>query len=157
LVKTHDRLVLEDLNVHGMLANHQLAAAISNAAWAELARQVAYKQAWRGGQVLLADRWFASSKICSSCGHRKDGLSLAERSYRCTACGLVIDRDLNAAANLAAWAQRHASGAAQGAGDRQADGPEINAHRRDGSGPRTRAGETSPDDVGTEPQTGPPA
>jgi putative transposase len=150
LVKTHDRLVLEDLNVTGMVANHRLAAAISAAAWAELARQITYKQAWRGGQVVYADRWFASSKICSGCGHRKQVLALAERTYRCEACGLVIDRDLNAAANLATWAARHTSHTAQGAGDRQADGPVINAHRRDGSDPRTSAGETSPDDVGSE-------
>jgi putative transposase len=156
LVKTHNRLVLEDLNVGGMLANHRLAAAISHAAWAELARQVTYKQAWRGGQALLADRWFASSKTCSACGHRRDALPLAERTFRCEACGLVIDRDLNAAANLAAWARRRTSGTAHGAGDRQADGPVTNAHRRDGPGPRTSADETSPDDVGTEPQTGHP-
>ncbi|KAE8762317.1 transposase [Georgenia thermotolerans] len=154
LVKTHDRLVLENLHVAGMLANHRLAAAISDAAWVELARQIGYKQTWRGGQVLLADRWFASSKTCSGCGHRKETLSLKERTYRCAACGLIIDRDLNAAANLATWATRHT---AQEAGDRQADGPVTNAHRRDGSGPRTSADETSPDDVGTETQTGHPA
>ncbi|KAE8764208.1 RNA-guided endonuclease TnpB family protein [Georgenia thermotolerans] len=157
LVKTHDRLVLEDLHVAGMLANHRLAAAISDAAWAELARQIRYKQAWHGGQVLLADRWFASSKTCSACGKCKDALSLSERTYRCAACGLVIDRDLNAAFNLAAWATRHTSDTAQGAGDRQADGPVTNAHRRDGSGPRASASETSPDDVGTGPQAGHPA
>ncbi|GAA1631142.1 zinc ribbon domain-containing protein [Georgenia ruanii] len=117
----------------------------------------AYKQTWRGGQVLLADRWFASSKTCSACGTRKDALLLTERVYRCAPCGLVIDRDLNAAANLATWAERHTSGTAPGAGARQADGPVTNAHRRDGSGPRTSAGETSPEDVGTEPQAGHPA
>jgi putative transposase len=68
LVQTHDRLVIEDLNIQGLLANHRLAAAISDAAWGELARQIRYKLAWRGGHVLTADRWFASSKTCSACG-----------------------------------------------------------------------------------------
>ncbi len=153
LVKTHDRLALEDLNIAGMLTNHHLAAAISDAAWGELARQITYKQAWAGGQVLHVDRWFASSKTCSGCGHHDKDLTLAVRVYRCVVCGLVIDRDLNAAANLAAWATDHTRGPAALAGDRQADGPVTNAHRRDGSGPRTSAGETSPDDVGTGPQT----
>ena len=157
LVKTHDRLVLEDLNVAGMLRNHHLAASISDAAWGELARQITYKQAWAGGQVLLADRWLPSSKTCSSCGQVKAVLSLAERTYRCAAYGLIIDRDLNAAANLAAWALDHTSGQAR-VGDRQADGPVKNAHRRAGSGPRTRASETSLNDVGTDtPQTAPAA
>ncbi len=150
LVKTHDRLVLEDLNIAGMLTNHHLAAAISHAAWAELARQITYKQAWHGGQLLLADRWYPSSKRCSSCRHLRSDLALGERTYRCARCGLVINRDLNAAANLAAWATDHTRGRAQTAEDRQADGPVTNAHRRDGSGPRTRADESSPNDVGTD-------
>ena len=64
LVKTHDRLVIEDLNVAGMLRNHRLAQAISDAGWAEFARLLRYKQAWRGGTILVADRWFPSSKLC---------------------------------------------------------------------------------------------
>ncbi len=156
LVKTHDRLVLEDLNITGMLANRRLARSISDAGWGELARQITYKQHWRSGQVVVADRWFASSKTCSSCGNYKDGLRLADRTYTCDACGLVLDRDLNAAANLAAWAQDHTSGEAQD-GDRQAAGPDINACRRDGTGPHTRVSETSPDDAGTPIQTAPAA
>jgi putative transposase len=104
LVKTHDRLVLETLATANLLGNHTLARAISDAGWAQLARQLAYKQAWHGGQVRLAPRWLASSKTCSACGHIKPSLTLAERTYTCQACGLVCDRDLNAAANLAAWA-----------------------------------------------------
>jgi putative transposase len=77
LVKTHDRLVIEDLNVTGMLANHRLARAISDAGWAEFARQLQYKQAWRGGQVAVADRWYPSSQLCSICGDRRTDLSLA--------------------------------------------------------------------------------
>jgi putative transposase len=145
LVKTHDRLVLEDLNVTGMLTNHRLAAAISDAAWGELARQVAYKAAWRGGTVLTADRWFASSKTCSACGQVRQGLTLADREFACDGCSLVIDRDTNAAANLATWGEQHHSQVP----DPEARGRVTNAHRREGSGPSPGADETSPDDVGT--------
>ena len=64
LVKTHDRLVIEDLNVSGMLANHRLARGISDAGWAEFARLLSYKQGWRGGTLMIADRWYPSSKLC---------------------------------------------------------------------------------------------
>jgi putative transposase len=156
LVKTHDQLVLEDLNITGIMSNRRLARAVSDAAWGELAHQITYKQHWRNGQVVVADRWFASSKTCSSCGQIKKVLSLRERTYTCDHCGLVMDRDLNAAANLAAWAQDHTRGEAQD-GDRQAAGPDINACRRDGTGPHIRVGETSPDDAGTPVQTAPAA
>ncbi|WP_426309214.1 RNA-guided endonuclease InsQ/TnpB family protein [Cellulosimicrobium sp. E-16] len=145
LVKTHDRLVIEDLNITGMLANHHLAAAISDAAWGELARQITYKMAWRGGHVLTADRWFASSKTCSACGDVKTTLTLAERVFTCEQCGHTIDRDLNAAVNLATWGLKHHSQVL----DPEARGQVTNAHRREGPGPRARASETSPDDVGT--------
>jgi putative transposase len=149
LVKTHDRLVLEDLNIEGMLANHKVAAAISDAAWGEFARKVRYKQAWRGGLVLLADRWFPSSKTCCACGGVKTTLTLADRAYECDRCGHTLDRDLNAAVNLAAWGERHSSQVP----DLEARGRVNNAHRREGSGRRSRADETSPDDVGTRTAT----
>ena len=156
LVKTQDRLVLEDLNITGIMSNHRLARAVGDAAWGELARQITYKQAWRGGQVVVADRWFPSSKTCSSCGTLRKDLTLSDRTYTCGHCGLVLDRDLNAAANLAAWAEDHTPTVVDGAGrgrardgDRQAAGPDIKACRRDGTGPHTRVGETSPDDAGT--------
>lgn len=145
LVQTHDRLVIEDLNIAGMLANHRLAASISDAAWGELARQITYKQSWRGGQVVVADRWFASSKTCSGCGDVKATLTLADRVFACENCGLSIDRDLNAAVNLATWGEQHHSQVL----DPEARGQVTNAHRQDGSGRRARGGETSPDDVGT--------
>jgi putative transposase len=62
-----DRLVIEDLNISGMLANHRLARATSDAGWAEFARILKYKQAWRDGQVVIADRWYPSSKLCGQC------------------------------------------------------------------------------------------
>jgi putative transposase len=164
LVKTQDRLVLEDLNITGIMSNRRLARSVGDAAWGELARQITYKQKWRNGQVVVADRWYPSSKTCSSCGHVKQVLSLRERTYTCGHCGLVLDRDLNAAANLAAWAEDHTPTVTDGRGrgevrdgDRQAAGPVINACRRDGTGPHTRVGETSPDDAGTPVQTAPAA
>ncbi|MBE1877179.1 RNA-guided endonuclease InsQ/TnpB family protein [Myceligenerans pegani] len=127
LVNNHDRLVLEDLNIAGMIKNRRLSRAISDAAWGELARQVGYKQAWRGGQVAIANRWFPSSKTCSACHTVKQSLTLAEREFVCDACGHAIDRDLNAAVNLAAWAH-NTGGGVRAAGDRQTAGPVTNAH-----------------------------
>jgi putative transposase len=109
LVQTHDRLALETLATSNLLRNRRLARAIADAAWAELRWQLTYKQRWHNGQLRYADRWFASSKTCSGCHAVKPILRLAERVYRCEACGLVCDRDVNAAANLAAWAETQAA------------------------------------------------
>ncbi len=107
LVKTHDRLVIENLNVSGMLANHRLAQAISDAGWAEFGRQLGYKHAWRGGELVIADRWYPSSKLCPACGAIRDDPTLADRMFT-RVCGHSADRDLNAAVNLARWGQtRH--------------------------------------------------
>jgi putative transposase len=106
LVKTHDRLVIENLNISGMLANHRLAQAISDAGWAEFARQLGYKQAWRGGELVVADRWYPSSKLCPQCGAINSDLTLAHRVFTCD-CGHSADRDVNAAINLAHWAEYH--------------------------------------------------
>lgn len=95
-------VVIEDLNVSGMAKNRHLSKAIYDAGFAELRRQIEYKAQWYGVEVLLADRWFASSKTCSACGCIKDDLTLADRIFKCADCGTVIDRDLNAAINLAA-------------------------------------------------------
>lgn len=92
-------LGIETLNVAGMIKNHCLAKAVSDASLAELHRQLCYKMAWSGGTVIKADRWYPSSKTCSGCGTVKESLSLSERMFRCE-CGLEIDRDLNAAINL---------------------------------------------------------
>jgi putative transposase len=106
LVKTHDRLVLEDLSVAGMLANHRLARAISDAGWAEFARMLGYKQAWRGGTIMIAERWYPSSRLCPVCGAIRSDLILADRVFACS-CGHSADRDCNAAVNLARWGQMH--------------------------------------------------
>jgi len=97
-------LVLEDLNVKGMTANHKLARAIADASPGELMRQFEYKGAWYGVEVMHADRWYASTKTCSACG-AKQSMKLSERTFVCTSCGVVIDRDFNAALNLAALAE----------------------------------------------------
>lgn len=94
-------VVIEDLNVSGMLQNHCLARAIADVGMYEFGRQVRYKAAWSGSEVMIADRWYPSSKRCSGCGAVKDKLDLSERMYECACCGLAIDRDLNAARNLA--------------------------------------------------------
>jgi putative transposase len=92
LVKTHDRVVIEDLNVAGMLRNHRLARAISDAGWAEFARLLGYKQGWRAGQLVVADRWYPPSKLCPQCGAIQVGLTLADRLFICS-CGHFADRD----------------------------------------------------------------
>ncbi|MFD3591401.1 RNA-guided endonuclease TnpB family protein [Nocardia sp. NPDC058640] len=102
LVKTHDRLVVEDLHVAGMLGNRRLARAISDVGWADFARLLVYKQAWHGGAVTVADRWFPSSKRCSACGSLNQRLALTDRVFVC-GCGFRADRDHNAAVNLALW------------------------------------------------------
>jgi putative transposase len=111
LVKTHDRLCVEDLAVANLTRNRYLARSIADAAWGQLGRQLAYKAGWYGTTLVVAPRLFASSKTCSRCGQRNDALSLADRVFGCRAavggCGLVIDRDRNAATNLAAWAETH--------------------------------------------------
>jgi len=96
-------IVLEDLNIAGMVRNRHLAKSISDAAMGELARQILYKAKWFDVEVHVADRFFPSSKTCSGCGNVRRELNLAERSYACRSCELVIDRDLNAAINLARW------------------------------------------------------
>jgi IS605 OrfB family transposase len=97
-------VVVEDLNVAGMLANRHLARAIADAGFGEIRRQLAYKTDWYGGRLVVADRWYPSSKTCSGCGVVKTKLTLSERTYTCATCGLVLDRDVNAARNLAALA-----------------------------------------------------
>ncbi|GAB3155552.1 IS607 family element RNA-guided endonuclease TnpB [Micromonospora sonneratiae] len=107
LAREHGTIVVEDLNVTGMLANRRLARHIADAGLAEIRRQLAYKTSWNGGRLVVADRWYPSSKTCSGCGTVKAKLALSEREYHCEACGLDIDRDRNAAANLAALAAEY--------------------------------------------------
>ena len=100
LAETYSEISIEDLNVAGMVKNHHLAKAVSDAAFAEFRRQLEYKTARTGAVLRVIDRWYPSSKTCSACGAVKVKLSLAERVYKCDGCGLVMDRDLNAAINI---------------------------------------------------------
>ena len=103
LVTRAQVLALEDLNVAGMVRNRHLAKSISDAAMGELSRQILYKAKWHGVEVRMVDRFFPSSKTCSGCGEIKRDLDLSQRTYFCNVCDLAIDRDLNAAINLARW------------------------------------------------------
>jgi len=85
---------------------HTLARAVSDAAFYKLRRQIEYKSEWAGIEVLVADRWMPSSKTCSRCGCIKEDLTLADRMFVCEYCGYEVDRDLNAAMNLAALGER---------------------------------------------------
>jgi putative transposase len=149
LIQTHDRLCLEDLAVANLLTNRYLARAIADAAWSEFGRQLSYKAAWFGTELVVSNRWFPSSKTCSQCGRINQQLSLAERIFRCDACGLIADRDRNAAANLAAWAET-ADMAGDQAPDRRAGGRATNALGGDGAGHRHGDGESVPVELGTD-------
>ncbi len=100
LSKNHGTVVIEDLNVSGMLANHKLAKAISDMGFYEFRRQLTYKCELYGSKLVIVDRWYPSSKTCSSCGIKKETLPLSEREFCCQHCALTIERDLNAAINL---------------------------------------------------------
>ncbi len=122
LATEHGTVVVERLNVAGMVRNRRLARAIADSGLGELRRLLAYKATWYGCRLVVADRFYPSSKTCSGCGWVKAKLTLAERTFRCEACGLVVDRDLNAARNLAklvesvaqsGWETRNARGADQ--------------------------------------------
>ena len=102
-------VVVEDLNVKGMMANHCLAKAIADVSFGELRRQIEYKGHWFGVDVVTAGRFYPSSKTCSGCGSVKPLLKLSERKFVCEKCGMVIDRDLNAAKNLASLVENDAS------------------------------------------------
>lgn len=118
LAKNHGKLVIEDLNVSGMLANRKLSKAIADMGFYEFRRQLEYKCSLYGSELIVVDRFFASSKNCSHCGVKKESLSLSERVFRCTVCGFECDRDLNAALNLERYAMSSIVNACgQGAAD----------------------------------------
>jgi putative transposase len=104
LVKTKQVIVIEDLNISGMVSNHHVARAISDVGFYEIRRQLEYKTAWYGGTVLVASRWYPSSKLCHRCGFKNEDLKLTAREWTCPQCGSSLDRDVNAACNLAALA-----------------------------------------------------
>ena len=93
-------IVLEDLNVKGMLKNRHLAKAVQEQCFYEFYRQIEYKCIWNNIEFITADMFYPSSKMCSCCGHIKKNLTLSDRTYICDVCGLVIDRDFQASVNL---------------------------------------------------------
>ena len=103
IAKSAGRVVVETLNVAGMIHNRRLARAIADAGMSGFLSKLEYKCLWYGTEYVKADRWFASSKLCGACGWKKDDLSLSDREWWCGGCGVLNDRDANAAENLANW------------------------------------------------------
>ncbi|PPT08528.1 Mobile element protein [Geitlerinema sp. FC II] len=102
LVRENQTVVVEDLSVKGMVRNPKLAKHICDCAWGELVNQLDYKCQWYGRTLVKVDKWFPSSKLCSSCGHKMGSMPLDVREWDCPKCGTVHDRDINAARNLLA-------------------------------------------------------
>ena len=128
LASTFSHISVEDLNAAGMARNHRLAKAVSDASFGEFRRQLEYKTARSGAALHVVDRWYPSSKTCSKCGRVKAKLSLAERVYRCEHCGLVMDRDLNAAVNILVAGSAPETINARGGDTSRADTPSGNAN-----------------------------
>ncbi|MDJ0690836.1 MAG: RNA-guided endonuclease TnpB family protein [Xenococcaceae cyanobacterium MO_188.B32] len=100
--------MIEDLNVSGMLKNRKLAKAIADMGFHEFRRQLEYKCKLYGSQLIVADRFFPSSKTCSNCGWYNPDLKLSDRWFLCVVCSSFLDRDFNAAINLSRWSHRQA-------------------------------------------------
>ena len=100
LIDENQVIVMEDLNVKGMVRNHKLAESISEVNWGEFRRILTYKAAWHGRQLVFIDRFYPSSKRCNHCGYIYKELTLKDRQWVCPECGSLIDRDYNAALNI---------------------------------------------------------
>ncbi|MDQ1294545.1 MAG: putative transposase [Actinomycetota bacterium] len=148
LVSTYGTVVVEDLHVAGMVRNRRLARHVQDASFAEIRRQLAYKTAWRGSTLIVADRWFASSKTCSACGAVKAKLALSERVWTCTTCGTVLERDVNAAVNLARLAANGADSNGRGADQKTGPARRVATKRQPGKRQRGKTG-TVPTQDGT--------
>lgn len=104
LIRKYDTICLENLNVEGMMKNHNLAMAIQSASWGEFVRQLKYKAEWEGKNIVFIGRFEPSSKTCSKCGYVKCDLKLSDREWVCPICGEHHDRDVNAAVNIKRFA-----------------------------------------------------
>ena len=100
LVKDYDLIAIEDLNVKGMVKNHKLSKAISEVAWSSFVTKLKYKAQWYGKELVVIDRFYPSSKTCSCCDNVKESLSLEERTWTCSKCNTIHDRDVNASKNI---------------------------------------------------------
>jgi putative transposase len=128
LVRTADLIVIEDLAVASMIRNRHLARAISDCGWGEFRRQLEYKCQRYGRRLVVIDRWYPSSKMCSVCGHLLAELSLGTRHWTCPSCGTRHDRDINAAMNILAAGRavaRGSPGDACGAGIRHSGSSRV--------------------------------
>jgi putative transposase len=102
VIRENQVVCVESLHVKNMVKNHCLAKAISDVGWSEFIRQLEYKAQWYGRTIVKIDKWYPSSKRCFDCGHLLDSLPLDVRSWACPECGVVHDRDINAAQNILA-------------------------------------------------------
>ena len=100
IIKNHDIICIEDLNVKGMLRNHKLARSISDVSWSSFVAKLQYKADWYGREIIKVDKWFPSSQICSECGHKDGKKSLEIREWTCPVCHTHHDRDINASINI---------------------------------------------------------
>jgi putative transposase len=125
----HGTIVIEGLNVAGMLRNRRLARRIAGVGMAELRRRLTYKTGWASARLHVADRWFPSSTTCSACGVVKIKLRLSDRTFRCEECGLLLDRDLNAARNLARLVDEVTGGTSSPSCGATVNEPEGNPHQ----------------------------
>jgi putative transposase len=144
LARRYGTIVVEDLHVAGMARNRRLARHVADASFGEIRRQLEYKTAWHGGTLIVADRWFASSKTCSECGAVKAKLALSEREWTCTTCGAVLDRDVNAAVNLARLAASGADSNGRGADRQTRPGEQVAVKRQPGTAPTGQTGTLPP-------------
>jgi putative transposase len=117
LAKNHSEIVIEDLNVSGMLKNRKLAKAIADMGFHEFRRQLEYKCRLYGSQLIVADRFFPSSKVCSNCGWYNPDLKLSDRWFLCVECSSFIERDYNASINLSRWSHCRTDACGQVAAD----------------------------------------
>lgn len=100
LIKKYDTIILEDLNVKGMIKNHKLSKHISDASWSKFVELLTYKAEWNDKQIVKIDRFFPSSKTCNCCGYINQNLKLDMREWTCSSCNIKLDRDLNASINI---------------------------------------------------------
>ncbi len=140
LCKNHALVAIEDLHVAGMLKNHCIAQSVSDSNFGEIRRQLQYKSASHGTHLVVINRFYPSSKTCSGCGYVKPELSLSERTYVCEDCGMVLDRDLNAALNVRTVAVSSID--------------TLNACGESSSGSVNGRCETTPVEAGTNPHLG---
>ncbi len=102
LVRENQTICLEDLNVRGLIMARSFSRTLGDCGWGEIRRKLVYKASLHGRKLILINQWIPSSKLCSSCGNKKDVLPLDQRVYICEKCGLESDRDINAARNILA-------------------------------------------------------